>query len=158
MTSPIQLTVNGVQHQIDAPPDTTLLEVLRNDLGLTGTKYACGEMRCAACTVLSGDTIIRSCVTPVGDVAGQKLTTIEGLAEGDKLHPLQQAFIDADAMQCGYCTAGMIMSAKALLAKTPNPSEDQIKEHMNRNVCRCCVYPRIVKAIQTAGAKMRGEE
>lgn len=149
--------MNGVEHQVDAPGDTTLLEVLRNDLGLTGTKYACGEMRCAACTVISGDTMVRSCVTPLADVAGKSLLTIEGLAKGDELHPLQEAFIEADAMQCGYCTAGMIMSAYNLLSKNKNPKESEIREHLQRNVCRCCVYPRIVQAVQAAASKMREE-
>jgi aerobic-type carbon monoxide dehydrogenase small subunit (CoxS/CutS family) len=127
-----------------------LLTVLREHLDLTGSKYGCGEGQCGACTVLIDGRSQRSCVTRVGTVAGKKITTIEGLASGDHLHPVQQAFLDEGAMQCAYCTSGMIMSAVALLKKNPDPNEKQIVDFMDGNVCRCGTYSRIVRAIQRA--------
>ena len=144
------LTVNGKKLPVNADSQTSLLTVLRDYLNLTGTKYGCGEAQCGACTVLIDGQSTRSCTTPVGKVAGKQITTIEGLAKDGQLHPLQQAFIEADALQCGYCTSGMIMSGVALLKKNPKPSRDEIVKHMDRNVCRCGTYLRIVKAIEIA--------
>jgi len=135
---------------VDVDPQTPLLSVLRDYLSFTGTKYGCGEAQCGACTVLIDDQMTRSCTMPVGKVAGKQITTIEGLEKDGKLHPLQEAFIEADALQCGYCTSGMIMSGVALLKKNPKPSRDEIVKHMDRNICRCGTYLRIVKAIEIA--------
>ena len=144
------LRVNNQQHALDAEPERTLLSVLRDDLGLTGAKYGCGEGRCGACTVLIDGQPARACVTRVSAVKDKSITTIEGLADGDALDPLQQAFLDHDAMQCGYCTAGMIMSAAALLKSNATPSRDEIVRHMIGNVCRCGTYARIMAAIEHA--------
>lgn len=157
MGESVTIKVNGETRTVDAPGDTHLLEVLRNDLGLTGAKYGCGEGRCGACTVLVNGVPARSCVTPVSTVVGAEVDTIEGLAEDDELHPLQQAFLEEGAMQCGYCVPGMIMGAVALLRNNPDPSEEQIVAHMNGNVCRCCGYPRMVEAIKKAAGAMREE-
>ena len=146
----IRLAINGKSYSVDADPQTSLLTVLREDLDLTGSKYGCGEGMCGACTVLIDGKAQRSCVTRVGSVAGKPITTIEGLANGDQLHPVQQAFLDVGAMQCAYCTSGMIMSAVALLKKNPSPSESDIVDFMDGNVCRCGTYSRIVTAIQKA--------
>lgn len=153
----LELDVNGQKRQVEATPDDFLLEVLRNDLGLTGSKFGCGEAECGACTVLVDGFPTRSCTLPLATVEGRAIRTIEGLALDGKLHPLQQAFIDEDAMQCGYCVAGMIMTAYSLLEKKKNPTEREIRDHMRGNVCRCCAYPRMVKAIQRAGQMMSGE-
>jgi aerobic-type carbon monoxide dehydrogenase small subunit (CoxS/CutS family) len=156
-----ELRVNGKTYRIEAEAERSLLSVLRDDLELTGTKYGCGEAQCGACTVLMDGQAIRSCVTPVGIAGGKAITTIEGLETNGKLHPVQEAFLAEDAMQCGYCIPGMIMSGVGLLKRKPNPSEDA----MQGNVCRCGTYPRIVAAIQraskatgTAGAKTGGED
>ena len=146
----IQLAINGKSYKVDTDPQTTLLTVLREQLDLTGSKYGCGEGQCGACTVLIDGKAQRSCITRVGSVTQKQITTIEGLAEGDQLHPVQQAFLDVGAMQCAYCTSGMIMSAVALLQKNPNPQPREIVEFMDGNVCRCGAYPRIVSAIQKA--------
>jgi aerobic-type carbon monoxide dehydrogenase small subunit (CoxS/CutS family) len=156
MNTVVTLDVNGTRRQVVAEPSTGLLEVLRNDLGLTGAKYGCGESQCGACTVLLDGNPIRSCTTPLSAAVGKRVLTVEGLERDGKLHPLQQAFLEEDAMQCGYCVTGMLMSSVALLAKTPAPSELQIVEALNGNVCRCCCYPRIVKAVQRAAKAMRG--
>lgn len=153
----IDLVVNGQKRTVQAEPETPLLEVLRNDLGLTGSKFGCGESECGACTVVVDGHATRSCQLPAAEVAGRSITTIEGLAKDGRLHPLQQAFLDEDAMQCGYCVAGMIMNAYAMLQRNPNPTEREIRDQMRGNVCRCCVYPRMVKAIQRAAGVMRGE-
>src|SRR5437868_2363749 len=151
------LLVNGVQYSVDAEPETPLLWVLRDSIGLTGSKYGCGEGQCGACTVLLDGVATRSCITQVGRAAGKQITTIEGLEKDGKLHPLQEAFIKADAMQCAYCTSGMIMSASALLTKNPKPNREEIVTGMNGNVCRCGTYQRIVDAIQIAsGAQAAG--
>jgi len=144
------LNINGKKRPVDVDPQTPLLSVLRDYLSFTGTKYGCGEAQCGACTVLIDDQMTRSCTMPVGKVAGKQITTIEGLEKDGKLHPLQEAFIEADALQCGYCTSGMIMSGVALLKKNPKPSRDEIVKHMDRNICRCGTYLRIVKAIEIA--------
>ena len=145
-----QLHVNGSPRRIDADPERTLLSVLRDDLDLTGTKYGCGEGQCAACTVLIDGVAAKSCLTKISAVGAKKIVTIEGLAPEGKLHPMQQAFLEADALQCGYCTPGMILGAVALLKKTPNPSEQEIAAGMNGHICRCGTYPRVVSAIRSA--------
>jgi aerobic-type carbon monoxide dehydrogenase small subunit (CoxS/CutS family) len=145
-----QLHVNGSMRRIDADADRTLLSVLRDDLDLTGTKFGCGEGQCAACTVLLDGVATRSCVTKVSAVGAKKVVTIEGLAPEGKLHPMQQAFLDADALQCGYCTPGMILGAVSLLKRNPNPSEQEIAAGMNGHICRCGTYPRVVSAIRAA--------
>jgi aerobic-type carbon monoxide dehydrogenase small subunit (CoxS/CutS family) len=146
----IRLTVNGRPYTVDAEPQTSLLNVLRDRLDLTGSKYGCGEGQCGACTVLIDGKAQRSCITRAGLLAQKQITTIEGLAKGEQLHPMQKAFLEADAMQCGYCTSGMIMSAVALLQRNPAPKESEIIQFMDGNVCRCGTYPRIVSAIQKA--------
>lgn len=152
------LNVNGKKLKVDVDARANLLSVLRNDLDLTGTKYGCGEMRCGACTVLVDGQQTRSCVTLVGKVANKQITTIEGVEKDGQLHPLQDAFLKADAMQCGYCTPGMIMSGLALLNKNSKPTRDEIVRHMNGNICRCGTYLRIVAAIQMAAGEKRGAE
>jgi aerobic-type carbon monoxide dehydrogenase small subunit (CoxS/CutS family) len=156
MANAIDLNVNGVSHHIDSAPWRTLLDVLREDLGLTGCKIGCGEGACGACTVLVDRQTTRTCITAVEDAVGRSILTIEGLEVNGQLHPLQQAFLDADAMQCGYCTPGMIMAALGLLLEQPNPTEQAIVEAMNGNICRCGAYSRIVGAIQQAAATVRG--
>jgi len=146
----IRLAINGKSYSVETDPQTSLLTVLRENLDLTGSKYGCGEGMCGACTVLVDGKAQRSCITRVGSVSGKQITTIEGLSNGDQLHPVQQAFLDVGALQCGYCTSGMIMSAVALLKKNPSPSEGDIIDSMDGNVCRCGTYQRIVTAIQKA--------
>lgn len=152
----MELVVNQKHYRLEVHPDRMLLWVLRDDLELTGSKYGCGEGQCGACTVLIDGAPTRSCITPAAKVAGKQITTIEGLASGGKLSPLQEAFIQADAMQCGYCTPGMIMSGAGLLRKTPHPTEPEIRRAMEGNVCRCGTYPRIVAAVQLAERMMSG--
>jgi aerobic-type carbon monoxide dehydrogenase small subunit (CoxS/CutS family) len=151
-----ELHVNGSRHPISADADRTLLSVLRDDLDLTGSKYGCGEGRCGACTVLIDGQTTRSCTTRVGAAEGKQVRTIEGVANGDKLHPLQEAFLEAGALQCGYCTPGMIMSALALLTGEPEPKREEIIRFMNGNICRCGTYARIVTAIEQAAKVMKG--
>ncbi len=151
-----ELHVNGNKLQIDSEADRSLLSVLRDDLDLTGTKYGCGEGQCGACTVLIDGQATRSCVTKVGSVAGKKIITIESLDKNGRLHPLQEAFLEAEAFQCGYCTSGMIMSGFALLSKSPSPGEQEIARFMEGNICRCGTYPRIVTAIRRAAQAMKG--
>ncbi len=146
----IRFTLNGKAQQVDTEGDRPLLEVLREDLGLTGTKYGCGEGQCRACTVLLDGRAVTSCRTPVSSIAGKKITTIEGLAQNGKLHRVQQAFIDAAAMQCGYCVPGMVLTAVALLERNPKPTDAQIVEGMNGNLCRCCGYPNLIAAVKKA--------
>ena len=152
----VRLLINGTPREIAADKDRSLLSVLRDDIGLTGCKYGCGEGECGACTVLIDGKPARSCITTLGESAERQVRTIESLATGDKLHPLQQAFLDCGAMQCGYCTTGMIMSGVALLEKQPQPTRQQIVEHMNGNICRCGTYSRIVAALERAGGKVTG--
>jgi aerobic-type carbon monoxide dehydrogenase small subunit (CoxS/CutS family) len=147
------LNVNGTRLHVTAPAEETLLSVLRDRLDLTGTKYGCGEGQCGACTVLLDGTATRSCQIPVGAVAGAKVTTIEGLNQNGQLTAVQQAFLEEGAFQCGYCTSGMIMSATALLVQMHNPTEEQIIDSMNGNVCRCGTYPRILAAVKRAAQK-----
>lgn len=144
----IVLIVNGAERKLEAPPDESLLSVLRNHLQLTGTKYGCGEGQCGACTVLLDGKAVRSCLTPVAAAAHKKITTIEGLEQSGKLHVVQEAFLAEEAFQCGYCTSGMIMSAASLLAANPKPTKMEIMRQMNGNICRCGTYPRIIAAIQ----------
>jgi aerobic-type carbon monoxide dehydrogenase small subunit (CoxS/CutS family) len=151
-----ELQVNGSRRPVDADAERSLLSVLRDDLDLTGSKYGCGEGRCGACTVLLDGQPVRSCTTRVGAAAGKPIRTIEGLANGDKLHPLQDAFLQAGALQCGYCTPGMIMSALAVLTAQPEPTRDEIARAMNGNICRCGTYMRILTAIEQAAKAMKG--
>jgi aerobic-type carbon monoxide dehydrogenase small subunit (CoxS/CutS family) len=150
-----QLRINGRTHEVDGEPGDSLLFVLRYELGLTGSKFGCGEGYCGACTVLVDDQVTRSCTARLGAVAGKPIATIESLATGDRLHPVQEAFLEAEAFQCGYCTPGMIMATVALLRAHPNPSTDDIAKVMDRNVCRCGTYPRIVRAVKLAAERMR---
>jgi aerobic-type carbon monoxide dehydrogenase small subunit (CoxS/CutS family) len=143
-----ELRINGKAVRVDADRDRPLLGVLRDDLGLTGSKYGCGEGRCGACTVLIDGQPARSCVTKLSAVAAREITTIEGLAKDGALHPLQQAFLDAGAMQCAYCTSGMIVTGVGLLRQNPDPSRQEIVEYMDGNICRCGTYPRIIAAIR----------
>jgi aerobic-type carbon monoxide dehydrogenase small subunit (CoxS/CutS family) len=149
----LDLVVNGARRRVEIDTGESLLVVLREALDLTGTKYGCGEGQCGACTVLVDGRPVRSCLTPAASVACKAVTTIEGLEENGRLHPLQEAFVEADAMQCGYCTPGMIVEAAALLRRTPDPGEAEIARTMEGHVCRCCTYPRIVRAIKQAAAK-----
>jgi aerobic-type carbon monoxide dehydrogenase small subunit (CoxS/CutS family) len=148
MAKIIALNVNGKKLPVDVDSTANLLSVLRNDLNLTGSKYGCGEGQCGACTVLIDGQPTRSCITQVGRVAGKQIMTIEGLEKDGRLHPLQEAFLKADAMQCAYCTSGMIMSSAGLLSKNPHPSRDEIVKGMNGNICRCGTYQRIIAAIE----------
>lgn len=146
----IRLAINQKSYSVDVDPQTSLLSVLREYLDLTGSKYGCGEGQCGACTVLLDGKAQRSCIMRVGSVGQKQITTIEGLAQGNQLHAVQQAFLDVGALQCGYCTSGMIMSAVSLLKQNPSPSETEIIDAMDGNICRCGTYPRIVSAIQKA--------
>src|SRR5205809_2725916 len=148
-----ELRINGTQVRVRADVERSLLSVLRDDLDLTGAKFGCGEGQCAACTVLIDGVAAKSCLTKVGAVAGKKIVTIEGLAPEGALHPVQQAFLDADALQCGYCTPGMILGAVSLLKRNPRPSDAEIVSGMNGHICRCGAYPRIVAAIRAAAGK-----
>ena len=151
-----ELHVNGARRVVNADAERSLLSVLRDDLDLTGSKYGCGEGRCGACTVLLDGKAVRSCSTPVSTAADTDIQTIEGLTKDGKLHPLQEAFLKEDALQCGYCTCGMIMSAVALLSRDPDPSREDIVRFMNGNICRCGAYPRILAAIEDAARTMKG--
>jgi carbon-monoxide dehydrogenase small subunit len=150
----VTLTVNGIERTITTNPARPLLDVLREELHLTGAKYGCGEGRCGACTVLMDGRRTLSCVTPVSMADKKTITTIEGLADGDSLHPVQQAFLDEGAIQCGYCTPGMILSTVALLNNNPQPTDEQIAEWMNGNLCRCNGYTKILNAIRRAAAQI----
>ncbi len=154
----MQLLVNGESYEVDVDGETTLLAVLRHDLGLTGTKYGCGEGDCGACTVLLDGEARNSCVTPVESAAGRAVTTIEGLANGNDLHPVQEAFIEHTAFQCAYCTPGFIMSSVALLARDPQPDDRQIRAALTGNICRCGTYGRILRAVKAAAERMANRE
>ncbi len=149
MKASIKFQLNGKPAALDTEDDRMLLWVLRTDLGLTGTKYGCGEGICGACTVTVGGKAVRSCRTPIRNVAGKEVVTIEGLARGDTLHPLQQAFAEHGAFQCGFCTSGMLMSASAFLRESPRPSREAVVSHMDHNLCRCGAHQRIVDAIES---------
>jgi aerobic-type carbon monoxide dehydrogenase small subunit (CoxS/CutS family) len=150
-----ELHVNGGKRPVDADVERSLLSVLRDDLDLTGAKYGCGEGRCGACTVLLDGRPTRSCTTAVLAASGKNVQTIEGLAKADKLHPLQEAFLKAGALQCGYCTPGMIMAALGLLRRNPKPSREEISRALNGNICRCGIYGRIVSAVESAARAMK---
>lgn len=156
MKNTVQFTLNGKPVTVTVDSDRMLLWVLRIDLGLTGAKYGCGKGLCGACTVLLNQNAVRSCVIPVKTIQGQKVVTIEGLANNGKLHPLQQAFIDHDALQCGFCTPGMILNAYSLLRANPQPSEQEIRQGMEHNLCRCGAHARIIQAIQAAAKAIEG--
>ena len=156
MEKTINFQLNGKKTEVLIDPTLTLLWVLRNQFGLTGTKFGCGMGFCGSCTILIDNEAVRSCQLSVGDVEGKKVVTIEGLAAGGKLHPVQKAFVEHDALQCGFCTPGMIMNATGLLIKNPSPSIQQIKEGMEDNLCRCGAHVRIIDAIQTASKEMKG--
>lgn len=147
---PLEIEVNAKKYSVEYDPETPLLAVLRDELGLTGSKYGCGEGQCGACTVLLSGTPRRSCQIPVSAAVGKPITTIEGLEKDGKLHPVQQAFLDAGAFQCAYCTAGMIMSCVGLLQKNPNPNSTDIALALQGNICRCGTHPRILEAVQHA--------
>ena len=152
----IRLVVNGQAREVAADPETPLLYVLRNDLGLTGTKFGCGLGQCGCCTVLVGGQAVRSCMLPVQAVAGQAVTTIEGLGSPERPHPLQAAFIEEQAVQCGYCTPGIVMAAKAALDQTPRPTEAQLKHALDGVLCRCGTHDRVIRAVMRAAATMGG--
>ncbi len=156
MDTTFTLTVNGKLHTITTDAERSLLHVLREDLGLTGPKYGCGEGQCGACTVLLDGKREHACLLPAKDAAGKSVTTIEGLSAGGKLHPVQEAFLAESAMQCGYCTSGMILSSVALLKEKPKPTDAEILSWMNTQICRCCGYPRILKAVHRAAAQAKG--
>ena len=147
-----QLNVNGEQHEIDIPPGTTLLAALRDDLGLTGTRFGCGRGVCGSCYVLLEGTAVPSCTLSAHEISGKRVVTVEGLARGGELHAVQRAFVAADAMQCGYCTSGMIVSAVALLSRIPNPTHTDIREALAPHLCRCGVYGRALRAVEQAAS------
>jgi len=145
-----RLNVNGSVHQVDVLPGTPLLRILRDDLNLTGSRYGCGHGVCGACFVLADGRAVAACMLTVEEAAGKAITTVEGLARGETLHPVQRAFVEEDAMQCGYCTGGMLISAAALLARTPRPTDDEIREALAPNLCRCGIYLRALRAVKRA--------
>jgi len=153
----INLTVNNQPYRLSVLPWRTLLEVIREDLGLTGTKEGCGLGECGACTVLMDGQAVNSCLVLAAEADGKEITTVEGLADGDKLHPLQQAFVDHGGLQCGFCTPGMILSAKALLDKNPHPTEEEIKQGIAGNLCRCTGYAKIIESIKAAAENTGGK-
>jgi len=156
MAKPLQIEVNGKKYVLACDPETPLLNALRDELGLTGTKYGCGEGQCGACTVLLDGAPRRSCQIPVSAAAARRITTIEGLEQSGRLHPVQQAFLDAGAFQCAYCTSGMIMSSVGLLATQENPSPEEIAHSLHGNICRCGTHPRIIEAVQQAAKALQG--
>ena len=151
----ITINVNGKQQRFDVEPNILLLNLVRDEMNLTGTKYGCGIGECGVCTVLLDGDAVLACMMLAVDADGHRVDTVEGLSDGDKLHPIQQAYLDEGAVQCGFCTPGFIMSTKALLDKNPNPNEAEIREYLNGNICRCTGYVNIVKAVQSAAAKMK---
>jgi len=156
MKEKIGFLLNGKKKELLVDPTETLLWVLRNQCGLTGTKFGCGSGFCGACTILLENEAVLSCTLVVGDVKGKSIVTIEGLAKNGKLHPLQKAFVEHDAIQCGFCTPGMILNAAGLLLKNPSPSTEEIKEGMENNLCRCGAHVRIIEAVHTAAEEMKG--
>jgi carbon-monoxide dehydrogenase small subunit len=153
----IKLTVNNQPYRLSVLPWRTLLEVIREDLGLTGTKEGCGLGECGACTVLIDGQAVNSCLVLATEADGKKITTVEGLVQGDELHPIQQAFVDHGGLQCGFCTPGMIMSAKALLDRNPTPTEEEIKQAISGNLCRCTGYAKIIESIKAAATNMEAK-
>lgn len=153
---PIAFTLNGVARTVTVDENRDLLWVLRDDLGFTGTKFGCGASFCGACTVLVDGKEVRSCVTPMSHVAGKKVVTVEGLAQGDKLSPVQEAFVEHVGFQCGYCTSGMVIGATALLEADPKPTRAQIIQGLERHLCRCGAHLRVVDAVESAARKMAG--
>jgi len=151
----LELTVNGTRRRLEAEPELSLLALLRERLDLTGAKYGCGEGQCGACTVLVDGKPTRACQTPAASAAGRTITTIEGLEQSGRLHPVQEAFLEADALQCGYCTPGMILESVALLRRDANPSEAEIAKALQGHICRCCTYPRIARAVRLAAERTR---
>ena len=151
----LKFNLNGRDCAVEADPSRTLLDVLRTDLGLTGTKYGCGVGECGSCTILIDGKAVCSCLTLIGQADGRTVETVEGLAQGEKLHPLQESFVESHAIQCGYCTPGMLMSAKAFLDQHPSPSEEEIRTAISGNLCRCTGYKQIVAAIQHAADKIK---
>jgi aerobic-type carbon monoxide dehydrogenase small subunit (CoxS/CutS family) len=156
MQEKVEFKLNGKLTTLSVDSDRMLLWVLRTDLGLTGTKYGCGQSQCGACTVVVNGEAVRSCVTPLKEISGKEVLTVEGLAEEGRLHPLQKAFMEHDALQCGYCTPGMIMNAYSFLRKNPRPTTTDIIRGMDENLCRCGAHTRIIRAIQTAAREMEG--
>jgi aerobic-type carbon monoxide dehydrogenase small subunit (CoxS/CutS family) len=154
----IRIIVNGAEHPVTADDGRSLLEVLRDDLGITGPKLGCGEGACGACTVLIGRRAVTSCITPAAEAAGQRVTTVEGLAEDGILHPVQQAWLETGAMQCGYCTPGWLTATAALLTRASRPDDARIAAELAGNVCRCCTYPRILRAVRRAAELMEQPE
>lgn len=156
MKKEINITVNGKSHKFELEPKTLLVELLRNEMGLTGTKRGCSDGSCETCTVILDDKAVKSCSVLAVQADGKNVLTIEGLADGDKLHPIQKAFIENHGLACGYCTPGMIMLAKVLLDENPNPKEEEIREAISGHICRCGTYPKIIESIQEAAKEMRG--
>lgn len=153
----INFVINGKEETLTVPPQRTLLEMLREDLLLTGTKEGCGHGDCGSCTVILGDKTVNSCLVPAAEVDGQEITTVEGLAQGDELHPVQQAFVEHHGMQCGFCTSGMVVASKNLLDKNPDPTMAEIREGLAGNFCRCTGYTQIFESVQAAAKAMKGE-
>ena len=156
MNETISFTLNGKSVSVTTDSQRTLLWVLRTDLGLTGTKYGCGKAMCGACTVIINDRAVQSCMTTIRSVKGKNVITIEGLSKNGKLHPIQEAFVKHDALQCGFCTPGMILNAYSLLLRNPEPTREEIIEGMENNLCRCGAHIRIIRAIETAAQEMKG--
>jgi carbon-monoxide dehydrogenase small subunit len=154
----VRLLVNGTPYELDVEAWETLVDVLRNDLGLTGTKEGCGLGECGACTIIMDGKAVNSCLVLAAEADGKHITTIEGLADGEELHPIQEAFVECGGLQCGFCTPGMIMSTKALLDENPNPSEEEIRRGIAGNICRCTGYAKIIESIKAAAENMRGVE
>jgi carbon-monoxide dehydrogenase small subunit len=152
----IKFVLNGKPLEITVPPSRTLLEMIRDDLKMTGTKEGCGQGECGSCTVIMGGQTVNSCLVPAVEADGQEITTIEGLVEGETLHPIQEAFVEQSGMQCGFCTPGMILSAKYLLDRNPSPSESEIREGIAGNFCRCTGYTKIIESIGAAAEAMKG--
>jgi aerobic carbon-monoxide dehydrogenase small subunit len=152
----IKLTVNNKDYELKVKPWTTLLDVIRDDLGFTGTKEGCGEGECGACTVIMDGKAVNSCIMLATEANGKKITTIEGLADGDKLHPIQEAFLEMGGMQCGFCTPGMILSTKILLDANKNPNDEEIRKGLEGNFCRCTGYTKIFESVKTAAQKLKG--
>lgn len=151
----VKLNVNGKEYEVEVKPHWTLLQVIRDQLGLTGTKYGCGTGECGSCTVIIDGKPMTSCLVLAASAEGRKIVTIEGISNGDRLHPLQEAFIEEGAIQCGYCTPGMILTAKAFLERNPNPTEEDVRRAIDGNLCRCTGYVKIIKAILKASKKLR---